>query len=231
MIAEFKQVKKLFRGGEGLHHADFNLNSGQVVGLFGLNGSGKTTTLKLLSGLLKPDAGIIRIMGTSPHHAREHISYLGDKASFYPWMQPQDIRKYMGCMYKGVNESKFNELLAALEVPQKPMSQMSKGQQQRMRLVATMSRQARLYLLDEPLSGIDLVSRSLIIKTLIENWDENSTVLISTHEIKDIEGFFDRGIYLKQGEVVSDIFAEKLREYKQSMTDHFIELNKMEASL
>lgn len=231
MIAQFKNVSKVFHKQDGLHHADFNLESGQIVGLLGLNGSGKTTTFKLLSGLLKPDSGVVEVMGQDPYQARDHISYLGDKAGFYPWMNVEDVKKYMRAMYKGVDSDKFESLRDALEVPLKRTSQMSKGQQQRLRLVATMSRKARLYLLDEPLSGIDLVSRSLIIKTLIENWDETSTIVISTHEIQEIEGFFDRGIYLKQGRVVSDIQAEKLRSHKQSMTEHFIELNKSGVTL
>ena len=145
-------------------------------------------------------------------------------------MKPKDVCRFMASMYVNFSTSRFDELSRNLEVPEKPMAQMSKGQQQRLRLAATMSRDARLYLLDEPLAGIDLVSRELIVKNLVSNWKEDSTILISTHEIKEIEGFFDRGLYLRGGELVSDVIAESLREYNQSMTDHFIEINKAEAN-
>ena len=225
MIASFDQVTKLYGGGDGLKSTSFQLQEGQVVGLFGLNGSGKTTTLKLLSGLLNPSEGSVTILNQSPREARDDISYLGDKSSFFPWMTTKDVENFMDGMFINFDRKKFQELSKALEVPEKPMGKMSKGQAQRLRLVATMARKARLYLLDEPLSGIDMVSRALIVKTLISSWDQNSCLLLTTHEIKEVEHFFDRGIYLKDGSLVSDVMGEKLRAENSNLADHFIDLH------
>ncbi|NRA66495.1 MAG: ABC transporter ATP-binding protein [Pseudobacteriovorax sp.] len=226
MIVEFRQVSKKYNESDGLNPTDFSVREGQVIGLFGLNGSGKTTTLKLISGLLQPDNGRVIVANGTPRKNSQQISYLGDKMSFFPWMTTKDIRSFMSVMFDGFNPSKFDELSQSLEVPQKAMGQMSKGQMQRLRLVATMSRQAQLYLLDEPLSGIDLVSRSLIIETLIDVWDKQSAVIISTHEIKEIENFFDRALYLKAGTLVEDVIAEEVRKDNKSLTDLFIEINR-----
>lgn len=225
MIASFENVSKIYGTGDGLHATSFTLNSGEVVGLFGVNGSGKTTTMKLLSGLLQADQGSIQIKGRSPRQSRDEISYLGDKASFYSWMTPQHIQDYMSGLFKNFDPESFKTLAARLEIPNKAIGGMSKGQGQRLRLVATMSRKASLYILDEPLSGIDLLSRQMIIENLFGSWDKSSTILLSTHEIKEAESFFHRGIYLQEGRLISDITSEALRKDGKGLTDHFIELH------
>ncbi|SMF59530.1 ABC transporter ATP-binding protein [Pseudobacteriovorax antillogorgiicola] len=225
MIAQFENVTKIYRGEAGLKSATFCLNQGDVVGLFGLNGSGKTTTLKLLSGLLHPDRGQIRIEGQDPRKARDSISYLGDKASFHQWMTPQHVEDFMAGLYHQFDRERFRTMIHTLTVPNSPIGQMSKGQSQRLRLVATMARKARLYLLDEPLSGIDLVSREMIIKELIATWDQESVILLSTHEIREVETFFDRGIYLKDGQMVGNFRGEDLRAQGSGFTDEFIKIN------
>ena len=225
MIAQFDGVSKVYSKQDGLRPSSFKLNEGEIIGLFGLNGSGKTTTLKLLSGLLKPDSGRIEINQLTPRDSRDQISYLGDKESFYSWMTPLKLKDFMSGLFNNFNEQRFDELMEKLEVPQKRFEQMSKGQKQRLRLVATMARDAKLYLLDEPLSGIDLVSRELIIKTLISNWQEGACMLLSTHEIKEVENLFDRGIYLKDGEIISDVKSEDLRQNDSSLSAHFIQLH------
>ena len=227
MLVTFDGVSKIFGSGDGLHSSSFSLKEGEVVGLFGLNGSGKTTTMKLLSGLLAADQGSILVKGMSPRKARDEISYLGDKLSFYHWMTPDHVAKFLSGIYKNFEPGKFEQLKEVLEVPDKPIGQMSKGQAQRLRIVATMSRKASIYVLDEPLSGIDLVSRKIIIEALIQQWDQSSTILLSTHEIKEVETFFDRGIFLKNGKIVSDIDSKFLGDNGiNGFTDHFIELHK-----
>jgi ABC-2 type transport system ATP-binding protein len=225
MIAQIDKVSKFYAKEEGLKSASFTLDKGQVVGLFGLNGSGKTTTIKLLAGLLRPDSGVIRIDGGSVRRHRQSVAYLTDRSAFYPWMSIKDVRRMMSSLFQNFDENLFQKLVSELDVPEKPLGQMSKGQSQRLRLVATMARKARLYLLDEPLSGIDLVSRELIIKTLIKHWDKQSCILLSTHEIREVETFFDRGLFLKDGALVSDVMADDLYRENKSFTDFFIKLH------
>lgn len=226
MIAQMDQVSKFYGKGEGLKPTSFALEKGQVVGLFGVNGSGKTTTLKLLAGLLKPDKGRVLVNQGEVRRNRQHIAYLSDRTTFYPWMRLSDVKRLMSTLYRSFDASLFEKLSKELDVPSKAIGAMSKGQSQRLRLVATMSRKADLYLLDEPLSGIDLVSRELIIRTLIQNWDQQSCILLSTHEIKEVETFFDRGLFLKEGQMVGDVKTEDVHRNGQSLTDYFIQIHK-----
>lgn len=225
MVARFHNVSKSYQGKDGIRNLNFELRSGEIVGLLGLNGSGKTTSLKLLSGLLKPDHGEVHILNSTPRTNRDSISYLGDKASFYSWMRPIDIEKLMKGLYRGFSITRYNDLLEKLSVPHKSMSQMSKGQAQRLRIAATMAREAKLYLLDEPLSGIDLVSREIILKHLSEGWSSEATVIISTHEIKEVQSMFHRALYLREGTLVGDVSKQDLEDQSITFSDYFLQAN------
>ncbi len=224
MIASFSNVTKHYRSGEGVNELNFSVNEGQIIGLLGLNGSGKTTTMKILSGLLHPQSGVVEVMGNAPRQARGHIAFLGDRQSFPSWMAPKDMLKFMKTFYADFQSNKFHQLLTELEIPAKPLEEMSKGQRQKLKLAATMARKSSLYLLDEPLSGIDLVARTGILKTLMASWDEDSAVILSTHEIKDVDPYLDRAIFLDDGYIKEDESAEDIRLSGQSIADRFLEL-------
>ncbi|SMF22872.1 ABC-2 type transport system ATP-binding protein [Alteromonadaceae bacterium Bs31] len=225
MIASFKQVTKHYSSGDGVEALSFSLGRGEIIGLLGLNGAGKTTTMKLMAGMLHPESGSIDVMGKSPKAGRHHVAFLGDRQSFPSWMAPRDMHKFMAAFYSDFQPDKFYLLLEELDVPHKRLDQMSKGQRQKLKIVATMARKADLYLLDEPLSGIDLVARTGILKTLIQYWDENTCVLISTHEIKDIDPFLDRAIFIgSDGCIKADETTEAMREQGLGVADRFLQV-------
>lgn len=224
MIVSFNNVTKHYSSGEGVSELSFSIDKGQVVGLLGLNGSGKTTTMKIISGLLRPQSGSVEIIGKTPRAGRRHIAFLGDRQSFPSWMAPKDMLRFMTTFYADFQANKFHQLTRELEIPAKPLEQMSKGQRQKLKLAATIARKSDLYLLDEPLSGIDLVARTGILKTLIANWNEESSVILSTHEIKDVDPYLDRAIFLDDGRMKADELAENIRIGGLSVSDRFLEL-------
>jgi ABC-2 type transport system ATP-binding protein len=223
MLARLEAVTKRYGGKEGLHGVSLELPQGQAVGLLGLNGAGKTTLLKLLAGLLLPSQGRVEVLGGRPRAMRSCVAYLSD-AETYPWLSPADGERLMGGLYPDFNRARYRELLGFLEVPSRPSRSMSRGQRARLRLAMVLAREARLFLLDEPLAGIDLISRDRILKTLVQQWREEATLVLSTHEVAEAEGIFDRAIFLKEGRVVLDARAEELRAQGKSVRETFVEV-------
>lgn len=223
LLARLEAVSKRYGGKEGLHEVSLGLPQGQAIGLLGLNGAGKTTLLKLLAGLLVPSQGRVEVLGGRPRAMRAHVAYLSD-AETYPWLSPADGERLMQGLYPDFNRVRYKELLAFLEVPARPSRSMSRGQRARLRLAMVLAREARLFLLDEPLAGIDLISRDRILKTLVHQWREEATLVLSTHEVAEAEGIFDRAVFLKEGRVVLDASAEELRARGRSVRETFVEV-------
>lgn len=224
MIAKLINVSKSYVSADGVSELNLELQPGQAVGLLGLNGSGKSTTLKLLAGMLFPTHGTVEVLGQSPRAIRGEVAYLSDADNLYPWMLPSDAERFMLGLYPGFNPKRFAEMLAFLEVPKQAYRSMSKGQKARLRLAMALSREAKLYLLDEPLAGIDLISRDRILKSLVREWREDACVVLSTHEVAEAEGIFDRVVLLKAGRLALDAGAEDLRMQGKSVKDAFIEV-------
>ncbi|GIW25301.1 ABC transporter ATP-binding protein [Meiothermus sp.] len=224
MLARLNGVTKRYGKTEGVHELSLELYAGQAVGLLGLNGSGKTTTLKLLAGMLFPTAGSVEVLGQSPRKIRGQIAYLSDADHLYPWMTPLEAERLMQGLYPDFNPARYRELLAFLEVPQQGYRAMSRGQRARLRLAMVLAREARLILLDEPLSGIDVISRDRILKSLVREWREEACLVLSTHEVSEAEGIFERVLLLKEGRLALDAQAEDLRAKGQSVKDAFIEV-------
>ena len=222
MIAQFKNVSKFYQAGDGISNISFSVAPGQIIGLLGLNGSGKTTIMKLLCGLLHPDSGEITIAGKSPRAGRSNLAFMNDRQSFPSWMTPKDIARFMSNFYADFSIERFNEMMNAINVPTKEIGEMSRGERQKLKIVALMARDTHLYLLDEPLSGIDLVARTGILKVLLQNWSENSSVILSTHEINDADPFLDRALFMEKGTLVSDENLEDVRQSGQSVADRFL---------
>lgn len=224
MIAKLSNVSKRYGRIEGVHGLSLELHPGQAVGLLGLNGSGKSTTLKLLAGMLFPTAGSIEVLGQAPRQARGQIVYLSDADNLYAWMTAADAQRLMQGLYPDFNPSRYKELIEFLEVPKQGYRAMSRGQRARLRLAMVLARDAKLYLLDEPLSGIDVISRDRILKSLVLEWREDAAVVLSTHEVAEAEGIFDRVVLLKEGSIALDAQAEDLRAQGKSVKDAFVEV-------
>ena len=185
-----------------LNRIDLRLEEGRIVGLLGPNGSGKTTLIKLASRLLVPSEGRITICGEEPSEiTKALISYLPDRNFLPDWMNSEELLQMYGDFFGDFDEVKALEMLNNLNIDMKmPIKKMSKGTRDKVQLILTMSRHAKLYLLDEPIAGVDPASRDYILNTIINNYDEEATVLISTHLISDVESVLDEAIFLKEGD-------------------------------
>jgi len=224
MLVEMNEVTRRFGKTTAVDGLSLSLPSGEVVGLLGTNGAGKSTTLKLMAGLLYPDAGEVRLSGRPPRVARGQIAFLPERGQMYDWLDPKGAAGLFSTLYPDFRPRRFFELLQQLEVPHRALNQMSKGQRARFLLAATLARKARLYLLDEPLGGVDLITRDRILAALVSEWREDATYLLSTHEVAEAEGIFDRAVFMKEGRVVLNASAEELRERGQSVAQAFREV-------
>ncbi len=224
MLARLEGVTKRYRTTEGVRDLSLEFPAGEIVGVLGLNGSGKSTLLKLVAGLLFPTAGSITVFGAAPRPSRGRTVFLGETDTLWPWMTPRDASRFMEGLYPDFDPIRFNELLDALEVPRRKTKAMSKGERGRLRLAMALARSAKLYLLDEPLAGIDLISREKILMQLVREWHTDETILLSTHEVAEAEGLFERAIYLRDGRLALDARAEDLREQGKSVVQTFKEV-------
>ena len=212
---------------DALRDVTFALERGRIVGLLGPNGSGKSTLIKLANGLLTPTAGEIRIAGNLPGpitHAQ--VSYLPERTYLSDWMTADDLLKFFSNFYEDFNLDKAADMLTRLGIsPKDSLKTMSKGTKEKIQLVVVMSREADLYLLDEPIGGVDPAARDYILKTILTNYNENSTVVISTHLISDIEKVLDDVIFLHQGQITLHKTVDDIREeYGKSVDALFREV-------
>lgn len=215
-----------------LDNIDLSLDFGRIVGLLGPNGSGKTTLIKLANGLLQPSAGVLKIAGMTPGpETKEIVSYLPDADWLPDWMRVEELvnmfRDFYGTpseakAYIGFDAAKANEMLARLNIdPKARLKTLSKGNKEKVQLVLAMSRAAKLYLLDEPIGGVDPAARDYILHTIISNYSKDATVILSTHLIGDIEPVLDEAIFLKDGRVFAHRSVEELRETEGMSVDAY----------
>ncbi len=207
-------LSKSFGGTKALDGVDLTLEPGRIVGLLGPNGSGKTTLLKLANGLLRPSAGKILIDGKEPGvETKKIVSYLPDRACVPDYMTGAQLMAFYGDFYSDFDASAAKAMMERFEIDGRAkIKHMSKGTREKLQLIAVMSRRARLYLLDEPIGGVDPAARDVILGTIIANYDPSATVLISTHLIADVERVLDDILFLKSGKIVLAAPAEELRE-------------------
>jgi len=224
MLASLENVTKRYRTTDGVRDLSLGFPVGEIVGVLGLNGSGKSTMLKLLAGLLLPTAGTVAVFGGSARGNRARTVFLGETDTLWPWMMPSDASRFMEGLYPDFDVARFHKLLDVLEVPRRKTKAMSKGERGRLRLAMSLARSVKLYLLDEPLAGIDLISREKIMTSLVREWHTDETILLSTHQVAEAEGLFDRAIYLREGRLALDAGAEALRERGKSVVQTFKEV-------
>ena len=221
VLLECKDLTKSYGSKLALHRINLSLGRGKIVGLLGPNGSGKTTLIKLANGLLTPNFGYINIDGHAPGvHTKEIVAYLPERTYLVDWMTAGQILRYFQDFYANFNMAKAEDMLQRLGINKKDrLKTMSKGTREKVQLVLVMSREADLYLLDEPIGGVDPAARDYILNTIITNYQENATVLISTHLIQDIEQVLDEVIFLNNGAVSLQMTVDEIREEKGTSVD------------
>ena len=202
---------------------DLQLDLGRIVGLLGPNGSGKTTLIKLANGLLQPSEGSIRVAGMAPGpDTKALVSYLPDADWLPEGMQVGELVEMFHDFYTDFDPAKANEMLTRLNLkPKARLKTLSKGNKEKVQLVLAMSRSAKLYLLDEPIGGVDPAARDYILNTIISNYSKDATVVISTHLIEDIEPVLDEAVFLKDGKVFDHRAVDDIRETEGKSVDAY----------
>ena len=225
-LLQVKDLKKSYGDHQVLNGINFKINPGMIVGLLGPNGCGKTSMIKSIVGLINDYEGEILIEGNHPGvESKKAIAYLPEKNYLPAWMTPKSAIKYMADFYENFNKEKAYSMLKAFDLPEnQKIKTMSKGMQEKVQLLLVMSREAKLYILDEPLGGVDPVARDFIMETIMKNRFENSSILLSTHLIYDIEGILDRVLMIKGGELEVDTDVKNVIDHGLTVEDLFKEV-------
>lgn len=226
-VLECKDLSKCFNGYPALTNLNLSIPRGRIVGLLGSNGSGKTTLLKLINGLLVPTSGQVLINGLQPGiETKSIISYLPDQSYLNDWMKISQVIDFFDDFYSDFDKAKAYDMLKRLNLDaKKELKHLSKGMKEKLQLILVMSRQADLYCLDEPIAGVDPASREYILNTIISNYNDKATILISTHLIADIEMVLDDAIFLRFGNLQLYKTVEDIRtEHNMSLDAYFREV-------
>lgn len=228
-LLEFTNVTKSYGNKQALSNVNFTLERGKIVGLLGPNGSGKTTIMKLINGLIQPTSGTVLINGAAPGiESKKAISFLPDRTYLNNWMKVRDTFDMFGDFYADFDRVKAEDMLRSLQIDgSAPLKSLSKGTLEKVQLILVMARKAQLYLLDEPIAGVDPAARDYILRTILNNYGEDSTILLSTHLITDVEKIFEQVLFIKNGQIdlqgnVDDIRAQ----YNNSIDGLFREVYK-----
>ena len=220
-ILECRNLSKRYGSKEVLAGLDLTLERGRIIGLLGPNGSGKSTLIKLVAGVLTPSAGEIRVGGFVPGiESKKIVSYLPERTYLNDWMTVRQMVGLFADFYDDFNSAKAYDMVGRLKLdPQAKLKTLSKGTRETIQLILVMSREAELYLLDEPIGGVDPAARDYILNTIIQNYSDNAAVILSTHLIADIERILDEVVFLKDGQVTLHSSVEAVREEKGTSID------------
>ena len=220
-VLECKALCKRYGRTTALEGLSFTVEPGRIVGLLGPNGSGKTTLIKLANGLLTPDAGYISVCGMPPgRESRSLVSYLPERTAIPLWMSAAQLLDFYGDFYADFRRDAAEEMLGHLNIhPRQVIKQMSKGTREKVQLIMVMSRAAKLYLLDEPIGGVDPATRDYILSTIIGSYNPEAAVVISTHLIADVEKVLDEVIFINQGRIMLQSSVDGIREEKGMSVD------------
>lgn len=209
-----------------LDDVNFEIEEGSIVGLLGPNGCGKTTLIKILTGLIKDHKGMVRIDNEEPGpYTKDIVAFLPDKSYLPDWMRPKDAIKYFSDFYKDFDKEKAEKMVKDFGLDENQrLKTMSKGQQEKINLILVMCRRAKLYILDEPLGGLDPAARSIVLDLIMNNYAKNATVLISTHLIGDVERIFNRVLMISGGKLIVNSHVDEIREKGKSVEEVFKEV-------
>ena len=212
-LLECRELTKKYGHKTALNHLNLTLESGKIIGLLGPNGSGKTTLIKLINGLLTPTEGAVTINGIKPGpETKKTIAYLPDRSYLNDWMTVKELIEFFADFYEDFRSARAYDMLETLHIdPKDRLKTLSKGTKEKIQLILVMCRNASLYILDEPIAGVDPAARDFIIHTIINNYNPASSVLISTHLIADIESILDDVIFIKDGLVTLHKSVDDIR--------------------
>ena len=228
-IITCEHVNKEYAKKKALKDVNLSIENGRIIGLLGSSGSGKTTLIKLINGLLVPTSGEVLILGSKPGvESKKIISYLPERTYLPNNETIEQVIQYFSDFYFNFNVEKAYQLLEKLKInPKDKLSTLSKGTKEKVQLVLVMSREADVYILDEPIGGVDPVARDYILSLILDNFKEGATLIISTHLIADIEKILDDVIFIHEGKIILQSSADELRmQYKGSIENAFKEVFK-----
>lgn len=228
-LIKFENVTKRYGSKTALSNINLEIGKEKIVGLLGPNGSGKTTLLKLANGLLQPSSGKILIEGLAPGvQTKKTVSYLPEISYLNDWMKVKEILSFFNDFYNDFSMEKAVDMLKSLDIDRNDkLKSLSKGTKEKVQLILTMSRSASLYLLDEPIGGVDPAARDYTLNTIISNYREGASVIVSTHIISDVENLFDDVIFLSKGEIyLHDRVDSIIERHGKSIDELFREVFK-----
>ena len=221
IILEARDLTKRYGRDLAVDNLNLVLEKGQIIGLLGPNGSGKTTFIKMVNGLLTPTSGTVLINREKPGvNSKKVISYLPERCALPEWMKINDLVNMYKDFFADFSVEKARNMLADLKLDEKKTYKtLSKGNREKVQLILAMARQAELYCLDEPIGGVDPAARDYILRTILQNYNEEAAVLISTHLIQDVESTLDRALFLKEGTLVLNDTVDNIREQRGKSVD------------
>lgn len=221
VILECKNLSKAYGHKPALDNVNLSLETGRIIGLLGPNGSGKTTLIKLINGLLSPNEGELLINGNAPGvETKKIVSYLPERTYLDENQRVSDAIDFFVDFYEDFDRSRALDMLGKLSIdPNARIKTLSKGTKEKVQLILVMSRRAKLYCLDEPIAGVDPAARDYILNTIINNYDENATILFSTHLISDVENILDEVIFIQNGRIRMQAEVDDIRFNKGKSVD------------
>lgn len=226
-LVQFQNVTKQYSSKKALDNVSFTLEPGKIYGLLGPNGSGKSTAIKIINDLLQPTSGTVLVNGSKPGvESKKIISYLPDRNYLNDWMKVEDAFKLFEDFYEDFDRNRAEEMLRSLNIDSGDrLKTLSKGTLEKVQLILIMARRAKLYVLDEPIAGVDPAARDYILQTILSNYGEESSILISTHLITDIEKVLDEVLFLQNGRIVLSGAVDDIRaEHGKSIDGLFREV-------
>ena len=223
-MLESKQVTKAFGAKIAVDHVDLKLERGHIYAMLGPNGSGKTTWMKLAAGLLKPTSGVVEFEGKPVDiDSRRHVAYMSTEPYFYSWMTAKDVGKYYEDFFADFSYEKYVSLLRRMELSEALKTRaLSSGMMAKLKIAVTMARDAKVYMLDEPFNGIDLLARDEIRGVILDHMQDDKLLLLSSHLVEEMEAIADRAIYISEGRLIENVDLEQMRDERGlSMADRY----------
>ena len=221
-VLESIGVTKNYAGKAAVDNVSLKLESGLVYAMLGPNGSGKTTWMKMVAGLVKPGKGEILYKGEAiGKESKKEIAYMSTEPYFYSWMTVADVGRYYQDFFEDFSMEKYHQMLKRMELTEElKTKKLSTGMMAKLKIAVTMARNAKLYLLDEPLNGIDLLARDEVVNTILTNMSDNASVVISSHLVEELERIIDKAIFMKEGQIVLMGDVEEIRQERgESVVD------------